>query len=115
MPKGRPGIRRKPIAEAMEEKTLRLSCGCWLWLGCHDKDGYGFIRIEGKNKKAHRVSYEMKHGALGKFLACHSCDTPECINPDHIFPGTNGDNQRDSARKGRNAGLRNFKNGKVYT
>jgi len=114
MPRGNPGIRRKPLLQAIEEKCLITHCGCWIWLGCTDKDGYGFVRDQGKNKKVHRVLYEMMRGALGNRLACHTCDVPTCVNPYHIFPGTNSENQIDSVRKGRAAGVRNFKHAANY-
>jgi hypothetical protein len=78
--------------------------GCWLWSGAHDKDGYGLIRENYKNVRAHRLSYEMHKGAVGAdLMVCHRCDVPSCVNPDHLFLGDNSDNQIDCARKGRNA------------
>jgi hypothetical protein len=82
--------------------------GCWIWTGanglptCH----YGQVRI-GRNGKtvhapAHRFMYELVKGSIPKGLyACHVCDTPLCVNPDHIFLGTIKDNAQDAFRKGR--------------
>ena len=96
--------RHKTLEERFHEKTERDTLtGCLLWLGAHDKDGYGFIRINGKNIKAHRVSLEWK---LGRPLsaseqAMHRCDRPECVEPSHLLVGSNSDNQIDSIIKRR--------------
>lgn len=74
--------------------------GCWLWLGgC---GGYGHMRVNGVVHRAHRLSYETFTGKTipAGMLGCHKCDTPSCINPDHIFPGTAADNAHDRDRKG---------------
>lgn len=94
---------RGKSAEQRFHEKVDKSGDCWLWKGCADKDGYGFIRIDGKNIKAHRFALSLKIGKpLEKGeLACHSCDTPRCVNPDHLWVGDNSKNQIDSAAKGR--------------
>ena len=76
--------------------------GCWLWMGAVNSRGYGYIRIATKTKKAHRVSYEQFVGEIpdGLFVL-HHCDQPGCINPDHLWLGTDADNNADMRSKGR--------------
>ena len=80
-----------------------ISNGCWVWTGAKDKDGYGLIRVAGKNLRAHRLSAEMhKQSPVPKGVhVCHSCDNPSCVNPDHLWFGDNSKNQVDCVRKGR--------------
>ena len=80
--------------------------GCWLWIGPKLKPSpgdYGMFYIERKKILAHRASWEIAHGEPppSHLCVCHTCDTPSCVNPDHLWIGTHGDNARDCSRKGR--------------
>ncbi len=76
--------------------------GCWEWLGCKWDSGYGYVRHQGKHISAHRYIYSLHYGPIPNNLdACHKCDNPSCVNPNHIFLGTASDNLKDCYSKGR--------------
>lgn len=75
---------------------------CWLWLGTKGKSGYGAFWLNTKPVRAHRLSYVLKYGSFDQSLyVCHHCDNPSCVNPEHLFLGTNKDNMDDGYKKGR--------------
>ena len=62
------------------------------------------LRVGGRTVLAHRWYYEQKYGPIPPELdACHKCDNPGCVNPDHVFLGTQKDNMQDALAKGRMA------------
>jgi hypothetical protein len=77
---------------------------CWKWLGSKHGKGYGHFKVDGNVEKAHRVSVKLLKGIdIGDLQGCHTCDTPDCVNPDHVFIGTNEDNKNDRQEKKRHA------------
>lgn len=81
--------------------------GCWTWTAARNNHDYGVLGIGDKKLVyAHRYSYELSNGPIpeGMFV-CHSCDNPPCVNPTHLFLGTQTDNMQDSALKQRAARL----------
>ena len=77
---------------------------CWEWKGAINylRGGYGVICNNKKTLKAHRVSYELHYEkSLGNLHCLHKCDNPSCVNPLHLFAGTNLDNVKDKINKGR--------------
>ncbi len=84
--------------------------GCWIYQGRKDTYGYGQVWWRDKEWRAHRMFYMYHKGEIPAGLfACHKCDNPPCVNPDHIFLGTNNDNVQDCVRKGRQRSSRGVK------
>ena len=63
----------------------RAESGCWEWIGCITRDGYGQISIDSRNRMAHRVAYELYVGPIAHGLHLdHLCRNRRCICPDHL-------------------------------
>lgn len=75
--------------------------GCWLWSGAVAGNGYGAFKYNKRNIGAHRFSISHFKGDIGSQHVLHSCDTPLCVNPDHMRPGTRSENMVDAIRRGR--------------
>ena len=88
--------------------------GCWEWGGSRDGRGYGTVSVGSDGHPyAHRFSYETFIGKIPDgHVICHRCDNPPCINPAHLFVGTQADNVQDMVSKGRMYDRRGIKRGK---
>jgi len=79
--------------------------GCWLWGGTRFNTGYGQFKLGPPRRspvRAHRYSYALVHGPIPEDTVIrHACDTPLCVNPDHLVAGTQADNIRDRVKRGR--------------
>lgn len=93
----------KTPKERFEKKYIPVpESGCWLWTEGISKDGYGKFSIKYKDMRAHRFAWELYRWPIPKDMCVlHKCDVKTCVNPDHLFIGTYGDNNRDRAIKGR--------------
>ncbi len=94
---------RLNVNQRLDANTMpEPNTGCWLWIGSIGNQGYGRLYANNKQNLAHRLSWGRFNGVIPKGMyICHKCDVPSCINPDHLFLGTQKDNIRDASKKGR--------------
>lgn len=85
--------------ERFMSKIHKAENGCWLWSAYRMKNGYGLFRTPAKNELAHRASFRLFNGPLDTRDVMHSCDTPACVNPEHLKLGTRKENMQDAKQK----------------
>lgn len=102
-----------PVSEAMESRFVakvdrRGPDECWPWLSGCDGNGYGSLSIGGKHTRATHISLILdgRSRPSKQHFACHRCDNPICVNPGHLWWGTQSENMRDAYAKGRVGGPR---------
>ena len=89
------------IDEYMAANTDR-SGDCWTWVGATNSNGYGRFSFRGAQVYAHRAALALAIGEIPPGMyACHDCDNPPCVNPEHLHVGTHADNMREAAERGR--------------
>ncbi len=91
----------------------KLDHECWNWIGYHNHNGYGSIKVNKKLIRVHRFSWVLHNGKIPNETPCvlHYCDNPKCVNPGHLFLGTQYDNVHDMISKNRANNLKGENHG----
>ena len=97
------------LIEKFRERYV-VTDGCWEWIGAKDKNGYGVITYKTLPIKAHRYSFSVHYGEILEGMSVlHKCDNPSCVNPEHLFQGTQRDNMHDAIKKKRHMRFQDVK------
>lgn len=94
---------KRSVADRFWDKVVLIpEHACWEWVGYRNHDGYGRMYVDGRDVMAHRISFEINRAKIpADLLVCHRCDNPSCVNPAHLWLGTERDNTLDAVSKGR--------------
>ena len=95
--------RKIPVTDRFLNKVSKdNTTGCWIWTAAKFTRGYGAFKLNGKQTKANRTAWTLFNGPIPSGLCVlHKCDNPLCVNPNHLWLGTEKDNSQDMFRKNR--------------
>jgi len=96
------------LADKVLENVEKTKEDCWEWQGAKTKAGYGITRHDGEICYTHRIILQ-SHGegfSEDKEFACHKCDNPSCVNPEHLYAGNHTDNMEDAKERSDMGGAR---------
>lgn len=98
-----PSTRLETAPQRLAKKVIpEPNSGCWLWVGGLSGNRYGSMHDGERFVGAHHYSYRLHHGPIPKGMnVCHRCDTPTCVNPDHLYADTQVGNLQGSVKRGR--------------
>ena len=90
------------VFKTLKERFYEKVSLDWQWKAAKLPFGYGHMYINGKVEAAHRISYRIHNGEIPEgMLVLHNCDEPGCVNPEHLYLGTDADNMLDKVKRGR--------------